>query len=147
MRGKSWAFLGGLGLGALAMYFLDPTAGDRRRAVARDKFLKTTRRARTDVERRAKNLTNRAKGVAARTRSHFESDNPTDEVLAQRVRTALGRVISHPRLIGISAESGVVTLSGSVIEEESNALSQAVRKVRGVRDVVDQTEVREEALR
>jgi hypothetical protein len=147
MRGKSWAFLGGLGLGALAMYFFDPTSGVRRRNVARDRVLRTTRDTRRDLERKARNLRNRAQGAVARTRTRFESDNPADDVLAQRVRTALGRIISHPRMVNISAEAGVVTLSGTVIEEEAKALSEAVRRVRGVKDVVDQTEVRDEVAR
>lgn len=129
------------------MYFLDPSAGDRRRAVARDKILKTGRQTRSGLERQARKLGNQARGVAARTRSRFESDNPADDVLAQRVRTALGRVISHPRHINIGAQAGIITLSGSVLEEEAKGLSSAVRRVRGVKDVVDQTEIREEVAR
>ena len=143
MRGKALAFIGGVGVGALIMYFLDPTAGDRRRAVAREKVLKTGRQAGEAIEGRTKDLANRARGVAARTRSRFESDTPSDGVLAQRVRTALGRIVSHPKLINIAARRGEVTLTGTVSEEEARALSEAVRRVRGVTDVVDQTEIRE----
>lgn len=147
MRGKALAFLGGVGVGALVMYFLDPTSGNRRRAVTRDRMLKAGRKTGRAIEGRAKAMAGRAKGLAARARAHFETDTPSDDVLAQRVRTALGRVISHPRLINISAKAGVVTLSGTVSEEETKGLSAAVRGVQGVSEVVDETEVREEMAR
>jgi osmotically-inducible protein OsmY len=147
MRGKAWAFLGGVGVGALVMYFLDPTSGNRRRAVTRDRMLKAGRDTGEAIEGKAKDLTNRAKGLASRARARFGTDTPSDDVLAQRVRTALGRVISHPRMINISANAGVVTLSGTVSEEEAKGLSAAVRGVHGVQDLVDQTEVREEVVR
>jgi osmotically-inducible protein OsmY len=92
-------------------------------------------------------MASRAKALADRSLARFDSTAPSDDVLAQRVRTALGRVISHPRLINITAESGVVTLSGSVSEEETKGLSATVRGVEGVKDLVDQTEIREEAVR
>jgi osmotically-inducible protein OsmY len=146
MRGRSLAltFMGGVGLGALAMYFLDPTTGNRRRTEVRDKAFRAGRRTGHAIEGRAKALADQAKQVAARARRRFESENPPDEVLSQRVRTALSRIIAHPRQISIAASGGTVTLSGAVGEEESNALSAAVRRVRGVKEVVDQTEVRSE---
>ena len=147
MRGKALAFLGGVGVGALVMYFLDPTSGNRRRAVTRDKMLKAGRETGHAIEGRAKAMAGRARGLAARARVHFESDTPSDDILAQRVRTALGRVISHPRMINISANAGVVTLSGTVSEEETKALSATVRSVPGVKDLMDETDVREDMAR
>ena len=147
MRGKALAFLGGVGVGALAMYFLDPTSGNRRRAATRDKMVKAGQDTGQAFEGRARAMAGRAKALAERARSHFESDTPSDDILAQRVRTALGRVISHPRMINIAAKAGVVTLSGTVSEEETKGLSAAVRGVQGVRDVVDETAVREEVAR
>lgn len=143
MKGKALAFLGGVGVGALAMYFLDPTSGSSRRAAART----TGRDTGKAVQGRARAMASRAKALADRSLARFDSTAPSDDVLAQRVRTALGRVISHPRLINITAESGVVTLSGSVSEEETKGLSATVRGVEGVKDLVDQTEIREEAVR
>ena len=147
MRGKSWAFLGGVGVGALVMYFLDPTTGARRRMGARNRVLKAGRAAGKAIESNAKDLADRARGIAERTRSRFDPGTPPDDVLAQRVRTALGRVISHPAMISISAAAGVVTLSGTVSEEEAKGLTAVVRGVEGVREVEDDTAVREAALR
>jgi len=147
MKGKALAFLGGVGVGALAMYFLDPTSGSARRSAARNKAVDTTRDTGKAVQGRARAMASRAKALAEKGLSRFDSSAPSDDVLAQRVRTALGRVISHPRMISITAEAGVITLSGTVSEEESIGLSGAVRGVDGVKDLVDQTSVREEAAR
>ena len=147
MRGKSWAFLGGVGVGALVMYFLDPDAGSRRRIGAREKMLKAGRSTGEAIEGKAKVLADQARRLAERARSRFDPGTPADDVLAQRVRSSLGRVISHPRMISIAAAAGVVTLTGTVSEEEAKGLSATVRGVEGVQDVVDQTEVREEMVR
>lgn len=147
MRGKAWAFLGGVGIGALVMYFLDPTTGESRRYGARERVLKAGKSAGKALEGSARDLTDRARGIAERTRARFDPGTPPDDVLAQRVRTALGRVISHPAMISISAAAGVVTLSGTVSEEEAKGLTAAVRGVEGVHDVEDETAVREVAIR
>lgn len=147
MKGKALAFLGGVGVGALVMYFLDPTSGTARRSAVRTKVVTTSRNTGKAVQGRARAMASRAKSLAEQSLARFDSTVPSDDMLAQRVRTALGRVISHPRLISINAQAGVVTLSGTVSEEESNGLSAAVRSVEGVKDLVDQTSVREEAAR
>ena len=147
MKGKALAFLGGVGVGALAMYFLDPTSGKSRRSAARNQVARTSRETGQAVSGRAKAMASRAKSLAERSLARFDSTTPSDDVLAQRVRTALGRVISHPRMINIAAQGGVVTLSGTVSEEEAQGLSATVRSVDGVKDLVDQTEIREEVVR
>jgi hypothetical protein len=60
-----------------------------------------------------------------------------DEVLAERVRAALGHHVSHPRAIDVSVRDGAVTLGGHVLTAESQDAQAAVRRVRGVRDVVN----------
>jgi hypothetical protein len=53
-----------LGLGAAAMYLLDPEQGRRRRALARDKLVKARRVIRERSESKARDLRNRAQGLA-----------------------------------------------------------------------------------
>jgi hypothetical protein len=55
--------LGGLGLGAAAMYLLDPNGGRRRRALIRDKAVGLSNDLRQTVEARSRDLGNRAKGL------------------------------------------------------------------------------------
>lgn len=55
--------LGGLGLGAAAMYLLDPNGGSRRRALIRDKAIGLSNDLRQSVEAKGRDLGNRAKGL------------------------------------------------------------------------------------
>ena len=55
--------LGGIGVGALVMYLLDPEGGNRRRAVIRDKAISLNRKTQRAVSGRVQDLSNRAKGV------------------------------------------------------------------------------------
>jgi hypothetical protein len=58
-------FLAGAGLGAGLMYLLDPDVGRRRRALARDKALRLTHEAEKAATVVAKDMRNRAQGLAA----------------------------------------------------------------------------------
>ena len=146
MKGKAWAFLGGVGVGALAMYFLDPRSGDVRRAAASDRLISAGRMSGAAIGDGAKDLADRAgKRAARRAKARFQGE-ATDDVLAQRVRSAIDVIVAHPKRVNVSATGGVVTLSGSIEEEEAKGLTTAVRSVKGVKDVVDRTEVREEVL-
>ena len=148
MRGKAaWAFLGGFGLGALAMYFLDPSTGTERREAARDRVVTAGRRTRGAIREGSHEVVDRARGVAAKAKSTLRErigGSRSDDDLAQRVRSALGRIVSHANQIRISASNGVVTLAGTVTEEEGSKLSSIVRGVDGVKDVIDQTQIRED---
>lgn len=52
-------------LGALAMYYFDPEQGRRRRALVRDQLVHLRTKARKEVVGQAKDLRNRAQGMAA----------------------------------------------------------------------------------
>lgn len=133
--------LGGLGAGAALMYFLDPERGTRRRHLVRDKLVHAGRVAGDAAETTSRDLRNRAQGVAANARSRVTQDDADDGVLAERVRSALGRAVSHPGAITVLAERGRIVLGGPVLRSEVDRLLSAVRGVRGVRDVEDRLEV------
>lgn len=59
--------LAGMAVGALAMYMLDPVQGNRRRALARDKAYSAKVHAGKWVDATSRDITNRAKGVCAKT--------------------------------------------------------------------------------
>ena len=71
----------GLAVGAAAMFILDPDQGRRRRALARDKMAHYGNEASDAISGTAKDLRNRAYGVAAETRGavqeKFGSGSPT----------------------------------------------------------------------
>lgn len=64
--------LGALGIGALAMYFFDPVSGRRRRALLRDQMVHAQKEITDYAEGTAKDLRNRAYGLAAEARSMTE---------------------------------------------------------------------------
>lgn len=127
-------------IGAAATYLLDPDQGRRRRAGLRDRL--TSRLGRLDhaLAVAGRDLSNRTRGVVFGLRSRFEPGEVSDEVLAERVRARLGRVVSHPGAIGVAARQGSVILSGPVLNHEHAHLMRAVRSVPGVLEVEDQLE-------
>jgi gas vesicle protein len=78
--------LGAAGIGAAAMYLLDPDRGNRRRALIRDKMVKLNRQTRETVTGKVRDVTNRAKGMLHEAKSAVES-NPE----VQRPATAIGQ--------------------------------------------------------
>lgn len=70
------ALLGGFGAGIALMYFLDPDQGRRRRALLRDQLTKWTRITSESLSGKAKDLGNRASGVAHEARKAVENAMP-----------------------------------------------------------------------
>jgi len=94
----------------------------------------------------ARDTVQRAYGVLATARRLFQRNEPVDdEALVGRVRAALGRVVSHPHAVEVSASGGHVTLAGPILAHETRALLSCVRSVPGVRGVHDELEVHDNA--
>ncbi len=123
------------------MYWLDPSAGRRRRAVLRDKLTSATVDLGEAIGVARRDLKYRTRGLGARVRAIFATDHVPDEVLAERVRSAMGRIVSHPGAIEVAAVNGMVRLSGSVLAGEHSALVDVVSSVRGVDYVIDELAV------
>jgi hypothetical protein len=136
----------GASIGALAMYLMDPNMGRRRRAQARDKAVRFYSDTAEAVDKTRKDVQNRASGVMHQARSMYSgSDEPVaDHKLVDRVRSKLGRVVSHPHAIHVQARNGVVTLSGDVPAGEADDLLRCVRSVPGVNSVENQLQVHED---
>jgi CBS domain-containing protein len=129
--------LGGIGLGSAIFYFLDPSQGRRRRVHARDKAVRAARVGRRDVGQIEQDLSNRAHGLVARLRARLRTEVPDDDVLRERVRSAIGHVCTHPRAVEVSVNAGTVLLSGPLLEREHDGLIRQVARIRGVRAVED----------
>ena len=122
-----------LGVGAGLMYVADPQEGRRRRARLRDAVVHTAHTVKTAAGIASRDANHRFIGLSARVvASLVEKPAPTDEVLAARVRTRFGRLVSHPGAIHVTSTSGRVTLSGAVFEAEVDQLVNGVREVPGV---------------
>jgi len=135
----------GAGLGAAAMFLLDPTRGKRRRTLVRDKLMMVTRMTGDCIDVTTRDVTNRTRGLISEIKSRISSEQPDDSVLVDRVRSKLGRVVSHPAAIHVTAQNGTVTLSGPVLADEVPHLLSCVKWTAGVQDINNNLDVHEEA--
>jgi uncharacterized membrane protein len=133
---KPIAIISSLGLGAGLMYFLDPDRGNRRRADARNRVRHLANKAEDAIGKTSRDIANRFTGLVAEAESLvFRRDKPIDRVLVPRVRSKLGRLVSHPSSIGVQAVDGDVILSGPILAKEVNRLLEYVSGMRGVSNV------------
>src|SRR5687767_9700642 len=132
-------------LGALAMYFLDPQAGRRRRARTRDKAVHVAKRLNEAGKVTARDTAHRARGVIAGAKRLLQREDVSDGTLVGRVRAALGRVVSHPHAIDVSVSDGHVVLAGPILAHEVRPLIRTVRHVPGVHGLDDRLTVYQEA--
>src|SRR5205085_3784974 len=144
-RETAVALLSGIGVGAALMYILDPDRGGRRRALIRDKVVRASNATQCYVGKMSRDLSNRAQGLVAETKNLFRSEDVADEVLVERVRTALGRHAVHHRALEITVNQGRVSLRGPALADEVDELISCVESVRGVDEVDNQLEVHEQA--
>jgi gas vesicle protein len=137
--------LGCCALGVGLMYLMDPRLGRSRRAWLADKTASFVRRTGQTFYGTGRDLANRAYGVAAETREKFGSSGPLgSEQLLQRVRSQMGRAVSHPRLVQVMTDAnGCVTLSGCVLSREADELIGLVESIPGVSLVVNRLESKE----
>ena len=117
---------------------LDPAQGARRRALARDKVIRATRKTRDAAGAARRDANHRLTGIAARLRSRFGPDDADDRVICERVRAELGRTASHPRAIAVESIGGYVTLTGDALASEAPSIVSAAEGVAGVCGVNDE---------
>jgi osmotically-inducible protein OsmY len=145
---RTATFMAGVVAGAGLMFMLDPERGRRRRALARDQVVHGAHEVGEMGDRvaaRTGHLRRRAGGMVSETRSRLRGEEVDDGVLEARVRSEIGRVVSNPGAIGVSAHHGRVTLSGPVLERERDDLLASAAAVRGVENVDDQLDAHREA--
>jgi hypothetical protein len=126
------------------MYFFDPNVGNRRRALVRDQFVHAGSKACKAADVVKRDAANRWHGVVAELRSSLRPDHPSDDVLEARVRSALGRCVSHPAAIEVHSQEGCVCLSGPVLADEVQQVVDCVRNVRGVHHIENELDVYDE---
>ena len=132
--------LGGVGLGAGAMYWVDPRSGRARRAHVREKAWHLILGVGDALEVVARDMAHRARGLVFKLRSRFHDEDVDDVTLEARVRSALGRACSHSGALRVSCRQGRVELKGIVLASEVKHVLAQVRHVRGVREIDDDLE-------
>lgn len=136
-KGASW--ISGIGIGLALMFVLDPEKGRTRRALARNKLLHGVALADRAAGITARDASHRLEGLLARIRSPRGA--VPDDILALRIRSRVGRYVSHPHAIAIETQGGRVILSGPVLEAEVPGLLRCARGTPGVVDVENRLEV------
>jgi len=142
---KGLTLISGIGLGAGLMYILDPDKGNRRRALARDKVMRALNKSGDAVGATSRDIVHRMRGLFAEMKHLLKSEEAETDVLLARLRSKMGRVVSHPGSINITVKQGRVTLSGPILANEVDDLLKCVSKVRGVTGIETQLEVHKEA--
>ncbi|NMO22029.1 hypothetical protein HPC49_35615 [Pyxidicoccus fallax] len=129
----AWWSIGGIGVGAGVMYWSDPRSGRWRRSHLQGHAVHAAHQASGAVGIVARDLSHRTRGL------FFESfrllrSRPVDDVtLEERVRSALGRVCSHPGAIRVTSRDGTLLLEGAILYPELRRVVQRIGRVRGVR--------------
>ncbi len=136
MMKKSALLCYGMSAGAALMYLYDPQSGPRRRALMRDKVAHWNRLLREGADATRRDVTNRATGIWASFLSLIAKEGEIpDQVLESRVRSRLGRVVTHPAWIQVQADHGRLKVAGHVPNREKDRLHRTVTSIRGVEQV------------
>lgn len=137
--------VGALLAGASVMYLLDPRSGRRRRALLTGQVNRGLRQSREFAQKVRIDAQNRARGLYEQSRSVLHRGATDDEILAERARSALGRLCSHPGALTVTCTDQVVHVSGDILSDEVKRVLHGIRNVRGVKDVVNELRVHESA--
>jgi uncharacterized membrane protein len=138
---KGQKLITGMILGAGTMYLLDPDRGSRRRSLLRDQGVHARHKFGEGLAATARDARNRSRGAVAELRSRLGKEQPGDEILHERVRSAIGRVVTHPSAITVIVDQGRITLAGHVLADEVDDLFNQVKRVRGVEEVENELEM------
>jgi hypothetical protein len=65
----------------------------------------------------------------------WKSEPVPDEKLVARIRSKMGRYVSHPHAVHVEANNGEVTLSGSILAHEASKFLRCVKGIAGVGNV------------
>jgi len=130
-----------IGVGAGLAYFFDPKQGESRRTLVRDKANNLVNQMDDSIYAAVEDTRNRTRGVLSEWTAKLSNQDSPDWLLAERVRSALGRLSPHSRDVSVRAEDGKVHLSGSILNDEKDNILKAASWTRGVREVIDELEV------
>jgi uncharacterized membrane protein len=127
------------------MYWADPRSGRRRRAVTHDKALHTLHAVENAARVVGRDILHRVRGFFFETQGRMRREEVDDRTIEARVRSALGRVCSHPHAIRVNVEIGRVRLEGDILKVEHPKVLARIARVRGVLDVIDNLQVHKQA--
>ena len=132
-------FFAGAVVGAVTMYILDPQQGHRRRVIAREKGGAFQRDTVRYLDKRRRDLQNRATGFRTKLEKLRRREEAIDDdILAERVRAAIGRKLRHPGSVDVIPRGkGEVILAGPCLSDEVQDVIRCAEKVDGVKRVIN----------
>jgi len=130
-----------LGVGAGIAYFFDPKQGENRREVLRERANGLVHQLDDSIYTAVEDTRDKTRGVLSEWTAKLSSQDNPDWVLAERVRSTLGRLTPHSRSVRVRAQDGQIHLNGAILKEERDTILQAASRTRGVREVIDELEV------
>jgi len=128
-------FVGGVIVGSVAEFLLDPARGRSRRSQVVQRARGLLRRLRRRTERQVSMATSQATGLFERSRHlTVEDREPTDEKLRDRVQSELFREPDIPKGdVNVNVENGAVVLRGHVDSDAMKSrLGIKARSIQGV---------------
>jgi CBS domain-containing protein len=135
-----------MGIGAGLMYLFDPLRGSGRRTRVQQQTGSLYGASGETIGRKSMHLKNRAAGIVASAKSLLQtSEDVPDDKLVARIRSKIGRYVSHPRAVQVTANGGNVTLSGPILADEVSGMLDCVNAIPGVKSVESRLEVHETA--
>jgi hypothetical protein len=136
---RIWTLVGGACAGGIAMFLFDPAEGLRRRGALRSGSRRLTRWGADRVARAARRTARETRGLWWRV-AHAWNASPSDEVLAERVRSQVGHAVCHGGSVVVAVHDGRVTLSGRVFCGEVRRLLHRISRIPGVSEIVNDLE-------
>lgn len=133
------------GIGAGFMYLFDPDRGKRRRAEIRNKARHINRVAIDAVGKTQRDLRNHLVGVVSEMNSRVRPEEVADSVLEARIRSKLGRVVSHPHAIEVRVVDGRAILTGPILAAEAVPLFEVISSIAGLKTIENLLELHESA--
>jgi uncharacterized membrane protein len=141
---RLFTFLRGTAIGAGLMYFLDPIHGRTRQSHFRDRMVGYRNDVEDIVQAGVKDLSNKARGLAAETRARVNQKMPDDWVLEERVRSRLGSIPGRTGGITVSAQNGTVYLDGDVMRDEVDNIISRLTSSRGLGNIENRLRVHDD---
>lgn len=136
----------GLAFGLAAMYLYDPDRGRSRRKLLADYGRMKAHRKSEALRVMTRDLNNRLEGLRSEMSGALNHEDFVDDaVLCERVKTDLGRVISHAHAVHVTSETGKVTLLGDILAKEVQDAVRCARGVHGVHSVANELSVHHSA--
>ena len=131
------AFLSLLGAGAAGMgvYLFDPKDGRKRRSRLIKETKKIFETAKDEAKKSLKDAENHLVGGIACLSARLRNEETTDEVIVERVRSRMGRVVTHAHPVMVASDAGIVTLWGPVPKDEMVPLLYKVKATPGVKEI------------